>query len=303
MRTIVVGIIYPEMEQYFNDYIDSINKQTDKDFELFLFNNGIVDCSNYAERIKNVKVKIIPLNNCKDVIERRRAVSNTLLEEKDVENIIFTDTDDFFDDNRIEVLKNALESNKIVFTDLEAVDVDGNSLERNFIPVDMFQVGFNDEVNKHFVGFGHSAMKWNLLHKVWPYQDNLKVGDWWFFMSLFSQGYKAFKVTGTIYYYRQYDKNIAGMKVNFDEKNIWWNLSIKEEQYNAMLQFLSGEKREIIQMELNNLLVLKGLLSDKENMTKYLENINTIAKTKMFLWREHIDLKYMEQGITKIGKK
>ena len=77
-RTIMVGIIYPEMKKYFDDYIDAINAQTDKNFELFLFDNKFEEISSYLKKIDPpIKVKVIPIDfeGIQNVIGRRRFIN------------------------------------------------------------------------------------------------------------------------------------------------------------------------------------------------------------------------------------
>ncbi|HLC90250.1 MAG TPA: hypothetical protein VJI15_00625 [Candidatus Nanoarchaeia archaeon] len=275
MRTIVVGILHPSVAAFFPDYIQSINKQTKKQFELFLFDNH----SGCEIGTCTVPVRIIPVDkNPAGTIDIRRLMLDVLKKEKDVENIIFTDTDDFFDEKRVEVLIHGLKNNDIVFTDMEAVDNEGKLLNKNFIPAGVSQVKFEDEIEKHLIGFGHSAVRWELLKKVWPYADDLIVGDWWFFFSLLAQGHTAHKVEGTRYFYRQHGHNLVGMKQHFSSEDIFRAIEVKLALYSNAVTYLSGKNKDLVEEQLESILRLKGRLSNPPTLKMYEEKINSVDK-------------------------
>ena len=111
MRTIVVGILYPGIEEFLSDYIDCINKQTTRNFEVFLFDNNFKYVEEFKKKFnEDIFIKIIPIEEKNSlIIPRRIFITEILMNEKNVENIIFTDTDDLFDSNRIELTIKALE--------------------------------------------------------------------------------------------------------------------------------------------------------------------------------------------------
>src|SRR3989344_7257848 len=275
VRTIVVGILHHSVKSFFPDYIQSINKQTTKQFELFLFDNH----SGFEIGTCIVPVRIIPVDqDSAGIIDVRRLMLDVLKKEKDVENIIFTDTDDFFDEKRVEVLSEGLKNNDIVFTDMEAVDREGKLLNKNFIPANIGQVRFVDEVEKHLLGFGHSAVRWELLKKVWPYADNLIVGDWWFFFSLLAQGHVARKVEGTRYFYRQHGNNLVGMKQHFSSEDIFRAIEVKLTLYSNVVTYLSGKNKDLVEEQLESILRLKGRLSNPPTLKRYEERINSLGR-------------------------
>jgi hypothetical protein len=293
MRNIVVGVIYPGMEKFLSDYAGSINSQTTKDFELFLFDNQFgwnEEAALLFER--NVRVEVIPVSKeLSSIVLVRKLMVEKLLGEEGVSNVIFTDTDDFFDKDRFKLTLETLEQEEVVFTDVVAVDREGKELGVPMFLENVDRVFFKDLIDKNMLGFSHTAIKWKCLKEMFPYKDNLIIGDWWLFAGLLSKGLVAKKVEGTFTYYRQYGNNIAGMKKTFSEEEVWKGIEIKIAFYENLLNDLSGEKRDEINGRLRGILRLKEQLSKGDKMQAFLRNLN--KQEQEFYWWEHIDSKFL----------
>jgi len=285
VRTIVVGILYPKVRGFLGDYIQSINSQTEKNFELFLFDNHFGDTTQIISELdKSISVRIIPiLEESSSIILVRKIILDVLRKEI-ADNIIFTDTDDFFDKHRVELMTLALETEQIVFSDIVAVDVNGNKLDRKSFLSGINEVVFEDLINKNLLGFSHTGIKWELLSHVFPYEDDLKVGDWWFFACLLSNGIKAKKIEGSVVYYRQHQANLAGMKQILTPKDLDWAMAVKISQCKCVLKYLSGEQASQVRGELDNVLTLQKKLSDSTEMENHLLFLNKLDK--VFAWWE-----------------
>ena len=125
--------------------VQSILKQTCKDFEVLLINNGSTDDS--LERIQNYErqypeiFKVLTHENSGVVETRHRGIR-----ESKTEYIMFMDNDDFIDDDYIEVLLNEIETSNM--------DIVISGYRRpNFEKVFFTIPSMNDEWTKYKINF------------------------------------------------------------------------------------------------------------------------------------------------------
>ena len=100
------SIIIPvyNVEEYIKDCLESVKKQTFKDYEVIVVNDGTKDKS--MDIVKNYDVKVINQEN-----QGLSGARNTGAKEAKGEYIIFLDSDDWIENNLLEELSKALEDN------------------------------------------------------------------------------------------------------------------------------------------------------------------------------------------------
>ncbi|MBQ3307520.1 MAG: glycosyltransferase [Bacilli bacterium] len=100
------SIIIPvyNVEDYIKDCLESVKKQTFKDYEVIVVNDGTKDQS--MDIVKNYDVKVINQEN-----QGLSGARNTGAKEAKGEYIIFLDSDDWIENNLLEEISKALEDN------------------------------------------------------------------------------------------------------------------------------------------------------------------------------------------------
>lgn len=100
------SIIIPvyNVEEYIKDCLESVKKQTFKDYEVLVVNDGTKDKS--MDIVKNYDVKVINQEN-----QGLSGARNTGAKEAKGEYIIFLDSDDWIENNLLEEISKALEDN------------------------------------------------------------------------------------------------------------------------------------------------------------------------------------------------
>ncbi len=104
MRVGVISIVIPvyNAEQYLRETLDAVQRQSYREYELLLINDGSTDksgniCDEYAE--KDPRIKVFHRENSGPSVTRNFGV-----EKAEGEYIAFVDADDVIDDNYLEVL-------------------------------------------------------------------------------------------------------------------------------------------------------------------------------------------------------
>lgn len=149
----LVSIIMPayNAEKYISHSIDSVIKQTYRNWELIIIDDCSKDttskiCKKYAER--DSRIKVISLTKNGGIANAR----NRGITESNGEYIAFLDSDDMWKEEKLEKQIKFMETNDIAFscTSYELIDSEGNSLNK-VIKVPK-SVGFKELLKVNSVG-------------------------------------------------------------------------------------------------------------------------------------------------------
>ncbi|MFV8352507.1 hypothetical protein [Flavobacterium sp. XS2P14] len=209
----LVIFIYEKANKYFDDLINSINSQSNANFEVIIFND---DVEVPYKRFENLEVpfKVIDIKN--ETPSRIRFKGLKILAELNFDSYIFQDCDDCISDNRIDVVKTLLEKYQLVVNDLDIINESSNILE-NKIWLNRFRDSqkftCSDIENYNFVGLGNTSLSRNLLKFApKPPIEDIVATDWFLFYSILNnskiEGYFTSECTTL---YRQHFDNTIGV--------------------------------------------------------------------------------------------
>lgn len=289
MKNIIVTTAYPAAELYIQEFAESLNEQTDSNFEIYLFNQQLENIDEYVSYF-TAKVKIIDIPKQPSVIKVKDFMYNYLKKEEGIATIIFADIDDYFDNRRVELVLKHLKKYDVVVNDLTLVDDSHNILEERILSKRFdsgYEVRFEDIADKNFIGLSNIGFKAEYIQDILPINDIL-VTDWWVSSSLLSKNRTCCFISDTVTYYRQYLDNWVGMKQKFSKGDIEYSIKVKKHHYKNLLKYITGEKHELITEKFDEVLKVEHKLLSEKNMNNYLDKINKLAKTQKFLWWENI---------------
>lgn len=281
MDVAIFSVVYPQAESFVCEFLDSLAKQTDKNFSLFLINDGLADIEKYLEKFDfNVQIK-----DASGLIAKLRKVGIDWVVSKGAEEIIFADSDDYFENTRVEVSKRMLAHHDIIFNELYLV---GPEISE---PTLMFDKYFNNSMEigkKHVLEGNCMGMSNTALHtRVIP-QDMASIPndiiafDWAFFSMCIQGGARTVFTNETKTYYRQHGNNTAAPQC-FSEKQIMRGVEVKRDHY----QFLSRFDKEYESLAKTFELLFSRLNSDGVLKRKYCQTVKERA-SDVSLWWEPI---------------
>lgn len=131
----LISVIIPvyNVEEYLRECVDSVLNQTYGNFEIILVNDGSTDssgeiCDEYVE--KDSRVTVIHQKNGGPSITR-----NTGIENANGKYIYFLDSDDYIENNALELLVNTAEANDadLVFFDARSFSDDGADIKQGYV--------------------------------------------------------------------------------------------------------------------------------------------------------------------------
>lgn len=213
--------IFPTQEDFLHKFLNSLQNQTYKNFDLIFVNDGYKSFNKIKTQFNN-SINIVEIKSSNTPAKNREIGINYCIDHK-YEILIFGDSDDWFKNNRIEISLKYLIDNDIVVNDLSLFNEDGiyeekyisnrlNNLEtidKNFIS------------DKNIFGMTNTAIKLKNISHV-TFEDSLIAVDWYFFKLLLNNGLKAIFTNETISFYRQHKNNTIGLNIIDNEYHLWW---------------------------------------------------------------------------------
>ena len=95
-NTVLLTTIFPLCFKYFDEFLNSLLAQTDKNFDLLVVNDGV---ENFEDQIeKYPEINIIEVVSESSIVENRKVGIKAVLK-LNYEYLLFGDSDDYFDNN------------------------------------------------------------------------------------------------------------------------------------------------------------------------------------------------------------
>lgn len=278
--TAFLTTVFPSCEKYLDEFLNALEKQNDKDFDVIVINDEFDNLEKYTKNYPSLN--IIEVLSSKTPVQNRIKGLNFIQAEK-YEYLFFGDSDDYFQNNRISVSKNLLQKNDIVVNDLVLFN---ETFQSNNIFNDI-QFSKEDLIHENIFGLSNTAIKTNILNEIDlnPKSDIIAY-DWYLFSLLVFKATKFEFTSKTKSFYRQYELNTIGLSFKLDEKSLEKSVQIKNLHLRALKKYyLENNKPKyytIFENELNKLEELKVFLKTKKNKNNYIavvnKNINEIFK-------------------------
>ncbi len=164
-----VSIIIPvyNVYEWLDQCMETVVKQTYKDFEVILINDGSIDgseikCQEWKK--KDNRVKVISKENEGPSIARNCGIKNAR-----GEYLVFIDSDDWVDSTYLEKLYNAIIDNKAVMSECDVYRFDNNTGEKTYRDCSG-SIGIEYTLEEH-MKYGYTAI-WKCMIKkslFWDY--------------------------------------------------------------------------------------------------------------------------------------
>jgi glycosyltransferase involved in cell wall biosynthesis len=227
-KLILVTVIYDEISNFINEFIQSIDQQSFKNFEILVVN----DCDK-IDLIKKFKSKLKKkIHVIKGVNNGNLNRLNALkyLKKKKFNQIVFCDSDDLLHRKRIENTIEFFAKNKdkkIFCGNLVFIDQKDQK--------DLFfksKVALDDILEFNMLGFGTLAIRSNLIETIIKIikKCNSKILDWAIFLLLLKNDMSYVNVNKRIItYYRFHKNNLLGnpkKKLSLSEAKLLYKYKI-----------------------------------------------------------------------------
>lgn len=284
MKTVVLSFIYPGVECYFSQFLKSLSTQADKDFVLYLVNDGMVNPSFF---LKNFDLPVKIRNGLGTVAQLRKTGIEWVAGEK-FDAVIFADADDYFDENRVSISKDLLSRNDIIFNELilfgDAIPEHIPMLEGRFINGEY--IGEDRLFHANCLGLSNTALRnEQLMNLTVDIPDAVIAFDWALFAKVLNIGARALFTNKTRTYYRQHACNTASLFSLSDER-ILHGVNVKAEHYSALRKL--SERYSLYAEKFKRL--SSWLYSDEALRSKYCNAVRSNMSQNPLWWEPIRDI-------------
>ena len=280
-KTAFLTTIFPMKKMYLMEFFSSIEKQTVKDFDVIVVNDGYSCFEDIRDQFEGLN--IIELKHS-DTPAKNREHGINYTKDNGYNILIFGDSDDCFDPNRVQVCEAMLSDFEIVVNDLSLFNENGVYDERYFsnrvenrksIVIDMI-------IDKNIFGLSNTAIRLDIINNI-DFNSELVAVDWYLFSVLLLKNKSAVFTNEALTYYRQYSDNTVGMK-DITKDNFRRGIEVKLMQY----EVLSAQGWDYLKC-FNEIKNLKQSLVSDDDLDNY---ISLLSKDEIMFpfWWENIRL-------------
>ncbi|MBK7666216.1 MAG: hypothetical protein IPJ32_02070 [Sphingobacteriaceae bacterium] len=232
-KVCVFAVIYPANIDYLDDFLISLSEQDFKEFDILLFNDGVIDLYPIIDKYKSLNIIVHGING-NTAQNRQRGMD--ILVESNYEQIIFGDTDDYFSSNRISLSIELLKKHDVVVNDVTLVDKKGAMLSELYFSnrmTDGFVFDYKFIADKNILGFSNTAINRKVMSKLEMGNETVAI-DWYFFgTAIAKEKLKVIFTNRATTYYRQHEQNTVGLG-RVTEESILKAIKIKLQHYKLL---------------------------------------------------------------------
>jgi len=301
----VYTTIYPGVKAYLPDWHQSLQAQTDRNFQLWIGLDGIEAETVekvVGRRLEAVWVPSRPGNTPARI--RQRSLAQIV---KNYDAVVLVDSDDILHPTRIAAARVALQTSELAACALRLVDqyrqdmgttltLPAQAVPDNFLP-------------RHNVfGFSNSAYRSELLQRCLPVPAGAALVDWFLATKAWLMGARLSFDPVARMDYRQHGANMAPIRFPFDANQVIRDTKKVREHYyllqaSPMENVLPDRWAQIQEVTADVQLFSEQVVSQPKKLEAYLRNLNTLEPQAVWwwdvahpalqwMWKENAEIRY-----------
>ncbi len=236
-KVALLTTVFPMEDSHLDDFFLSLSKQTYKDFDVVVLNDGYGSLEGFKTKYPDLNIVELLYSS---TIAKNREYTINFVKRNSYDVAVFGDSDDYFDLSRIEKTIELLCENDIVVNDITlfggCCDVSDSKSYLSHRVKNNSHVDIEFIKDKNIFGMSNTAINLSILDEV-EFDSGLIAVDWFLFsVLLLDKSNKAVFTSDTQTFYRQYDDNTVGMKV-LTEESYRLGLKVKEKHYSALSDY------------------------------------------------------------------
>lgn len=281
--TAVFSVIFPGNLQFFRSFLRSLENQTNKDFKLILFNDGVADIKKYL-RNTTIICESFDVSGITPFEIRLMGLEKVLSIGADY--VVFADTDDLLSPERIELSVKYLRQYPFVCNDINLMASDETMIQESYWSNRIsncteFDINYIKDYN--IIGLGNSAMQSRVLPHILEKLKGYKSGNDWLFFSAAEKDLNAVFLSICRTSYRQHADNLIGKK-SVTAASLLGIIKKKIEHYILLSKMNFREYPIKQQIEINQY-ILRRSNESREFLEQQAEKINSLG-INFFWWEE-----------------
>lgn len=280
MKTCVYTTFFPSFERFIPDFILSLLKQDDTEFELVIALDGL-SSDPFLPYQSDLKMSFINIPSGFSPAQVREYAWMQIINDYDA--LIFCDGDDVFSKKRVSNAKNSLKDFDLDACSLSLVN---NTLE----PLNVFMYATDmvpNNIHKYNIfGLSNTGYKTNILKNTLPIPKHVIAVDWFIAHKAIQMGASCNLREDIDCFYRQHGKNIASPSKPATQKNVLQAAKISRIHLENIIKTLATDNPDILtcQKRLDDVILFeKTMAVNPDLLYKYLQLFNSI-ETETLWW-------------------
>jgi len=279
-RVAVYTTVFPAIKRFLPAWYESILRQTDRDFDLFIGCDAISpdEVRTLLGRSFDANWCIAPPGSTPTLV--REVAIQMILKMDSHESVIFVDADDVLHPTRVEAARGVIENSDVAGCGLEIINEDGSSTGTLFGPRSS-DPNFDELLPRcNFFGMSNTAYRTSVLSRCLPLPAECPIMDWFLVTRAWALGSSLAYDPVARMYYRQYSSNLARVLPPFSAAYIRHITAALLSHYRYVLADVPELKRASrIVFESAQHRVLKfqqQVTNDETNLNRYLNALNAL---------------------------
>jgi len=267
-------VIYKGAEKYFKDYLYSLWSQDDRNVDLLIINDG---CEKIL-KVDFLHTILLTVDGLSPAEIRTLGIEFAV--ENNYTNIIFTDIDDTFSNNRFSKSIFYLKKHNFVYNIISPTDgkILNSTINNTGFPVLKSLSKVEDIIDYNFIGLSNSAIQVKYLENV-SIPFDIIAGDWYLVSVLLLRGATGVLIDDVTTYYLLNSNNTVGYLVPLNEERLKFGIKVKAIHYRRLHKFSIEEGLSnyagLFQKKLNEVMKLKLTISSSVKLLdSYLAKVN-----------------------------
>ncbi len=286
-KVVCLTTIYPGVEDYIEEYLQSIQNQACADFDLVIVNDDFsLPIDHILDRM-DIKAKVFDSSLSP---QANRLYGLRMCRDMGYDIIICGDADDVMSNDRVEKVVAYFSENKesrIVYNDL---------VNKEFNLVYKDKITLEDILDFNVLGFSCLNIKSDLVEFVLNHQnEKIPAFDWWFALVYLLNFKQVDFLKDVKSYYRMHPGNYVGPTLDINEDRLKRGIYVKRNTYSELCKYCKKNgfvKEENIFLQKNkeidgieNFIKAESFGAYYEMVKSYLADVS-----KMFWWQDVVSL-------------
>ncbi len=290
MKIAVFTVMYPRMSDFIDEYIECLQAQTFKDFELIVVNNQFpVQLEPYLEKAE-IATKIFPFTG--SPLENRM-YGLEMCRDLGYDIIICSDSDETMHPDRIERIVEYFNNSDNLIVYNNGLSHKGNHY------FDLYYkdcIKCNDIIDFNVLGYGAMSLRSDAIDFILEHENKrVLVFDWWLgtvYLLHFEQVDFLKDVKND---YRQHPDNFVGPVLEIDKQRIELGFRVKKCHYSELIEYCRQNKfrdeANIFSDKLKEIEEIEKFITDT-SMDYYVELAKDYFedKKKVYWWQDVLPL-------------
>lgn len=211
-KVAVLTTVYPEVIDYLDMFLATLETQTENHFDLVIVNDGLDGLDKICEPHGRLTYKVV--DSCSTpALNREMGIRYCV--DANYEYVIFADSDDYFEPRRVELLIAKIRGLSVdcVVNDIHLVNGESGEVIKKYFSNRLNNnqsIKLEDIKHSNIFGLSNTAVRAKYLYGI-EIDPELIAVDWYLFTLLLLRGCSAVFTNEVNTFYRQHGNNTVGM--------------------------------------------------------------------------------------------